>query len=150
MDKVENPRPTDEPRFIFAYYIVHEQLPGVHMELSSRVHDSLSDPRHGCFFSADLKHAYFGISLHPDDRHIFALKIQGIGQLQPTRMPQGSKSTGLTVNEFVHHGFGARNDPFYSEPSLLDSNDDSRLPPLTFYVDEFLEVFPTSKANLSS
>lgn len=66
------------------------------MELSSRVHDSLPDPRHGCFFSADLKHAYFGISLHPDDRHVFAFTIQGIGQLQPTRMPQDSKSAGST------------------------------------------------------
>ena len=46
VDKVEDPKPTDEPRLTFAYHMVHEQLPGVHMELSSRVHDSLSDPRY--------------------------------------------------------------------------------------------------------
>lgn len=75
VDKVPNPKPTDEPRLTFAYHQVHEDLPGVHTELSARVHNSLSDPRHGNLFSADLKHAYYSISLHPEDKHIFAFTI---------------------------------------------------------------------------
>lgn len=110
------------------------------MELSFRVHDSLSDPRHGCLFSADLKHAYVGISLHPDDRHVFAFKIQRKGQLQPTRMPRGSQSAGFTVNEVVPRGFGALTES-HCEPSLLESDTKDRLPSLTFYVDDFFEGF---------
>lgn len=140
VDKVPDPKPTDEPRLTFAYHQVHEDLPGVHMELSARVHDSLSDPRHGTLFSADLKHAYYSISLHPEDRHIFAFTIQGIGQLQPTRMPQGAKSSGFTIKEFVHRAFGIINNA-YPEPSLLDSNQDDQLPTLTFYIDDFFGGF---------
>ena len=44
VDKVPNPLPTDEPRLTFDYHQVHEDLPSIHMELSARVHDSLSDP----------------------------------------------------------------------------------------------------------
>lgn len=87
VDKVPDLLPKDKPRLTFDYHQVHENLPGIHMELSARVHDSLSDQRHENLFSADLKHAYYSISLHPDDRHIFAFTIQGIGQLQPTQMP---------------------------------------------------------------
>lgn len=116
------------------------------MELSARVHDSLSDPRHGTLFSADLKHAYYSISLHPDDRHIFAFTIQGIGQLQPTRMPQGAKSAGFTINELVHRAFGAINNAG-PKPSLLDSKEDDQLPTLTFYIDDFFGGFEDFEAQ---
>ena len=58
----------------------------VHVNFSSKVHDNLSDPRHGCLFSTDLKHAHFWIPMHPEDRVFFAFTIPGIGQLQPTRV----------------------------------------------------------------
>ena len=64
VDKVENPKPTDEPRLTFDYSKVTEELPGTFMELSSRVHDNLSNPRHKSLFSADLKHAYYIIGMH--------------------------------------------------------------------------------------
>ncbi len=43
-----------------------------------------------CLFVANLKHAYYTIPLHLEDRHYFAFTISGIGQLQHTRMQQGS------------------------------------------------------------
>jgi hypothetical protein len=58
------------------------------------------------FFSADLKHAYLTIPMHPDDRHYFAFSISGIGQVQPTRVQQGSKSAGFTMTELVCRAFG--------------------------------------------
>ena len=90
VDKVNNPGPNDEPRVTFDYSKIHEDLPGFYLELNSKVHDSLSDPYHQCLFSADLKHAYLTIPLHPDDRHYFAFTISGMGQIQPTRMQQWS------------------------------------------------------------
>ena len=90
VDKVENPRPEDEPRVTFNYSRVTKDLPGTYMELSSKVHDNLSDLRHHFLIAADLKYAYLTIPLHPSDRHYFAFTISGIGQVQPTRMQQGS------------------------------------------------------------
>ena len=140
VDKVENPKPTDEPRMTFDYSRVIELLPGAHLELSSKVHDHLSNPKHGCLFSADLKHAYLTIPLHPDDRHYFAFTISGIGQVQPTRMQQGSQSAGFTMTELAYRAFGAIPTPF-PEPSLLHSSDPAMPPPLTFYMDDFFGGF---------
>lgn len=95
VDKVPNPLPTDKPRLTFDYHQLHEDLPGVHMELSAHVHDSLSDPRHGTLFLADLKHAYYSISLHPDDRHIFAFTIQGIWPTSTYPDGTGRKISGV-------------------------------------------------------
>ena len=47
VDKVDDPKPTDEPRMTFDYSRVTELLPGSHLELSSKVHDHLSNPSHG-------------------------------------------------------------------------------------------------------
>ena len=98
VDKVENAQPEDEPRVTFDYGRIDELLPGSHLELSSKVHDNLSDPRHKSLCGAGLKHACLTIPLHPDDRHYFAFTISGTGQLQPTRMQQGSKSAGYTTS----------------------------------------------------
>lgn len=49
------------------------------MELSAKVHDYLSYPGHRVFFAADIKHGYFAIPVHPDDRHYFAFTIPGLG-----------------------------------------------------------------------
>ena len=88
------------------------------MELIPKVHDSLSDPRHGCLFAADLKHAYLTIPLHTDDCHYFAFTTSSIGQCQPTRMQQGTKSAGFTLTEAVYRAFGPipapRPAPFFS------------------------------------
>ena len=140
VDKVENPTPQDEPRVTFDYSRVPEELPATYMELSSRVHDTLSDPRHRCLFTADLKHAYLTIGLHPDDRHYFAFTISGLGQLQPTRMQQGSKSAGFTMTELIYRCFGPLPEP-HCEPSLLHSSSPRDPPPLVFYVDDFFGGF---------
>jgi len=104
------------------------------------VHDNLADPRHRCLLSADLKHACLGISLHPDDRHYFAFAISGIGQLQPTRMQQGSRSAGFTLTELVYRASGALPPP-YREPSLLHSISLEELPVTTFYMDDFFDGY---------
>ncbi len=140
VDKVEDPTPTDEPRLTFDYSRVNEDLPGSYLELSSKVHDNLSNPQHTCLFAADLKHAYYTIELHPDDRHLFAFTISGIGQLQPTRMPQGSQSAGFTMTELAYRAFGFIPPP-QPEPSLLHSDDPAHPPKLVFYMDDFFGGF---------
>ena len=121
---------------------VTEDLPGTHLELSSKVHDNLSDPRHKYFFAADLKHAYLTVPLHPDDRHYFAFTISGIGQVQPCRMQEGSKSAGFIMTELAYRAFGALPPP-YKEPSLLYSAGPTNLPVLVVYMDDFFGGFQT-------
>lgn len=36
------------------------------------------------------------------DRYVFAFTISGLGQLQPTRMPQGSRTAGFTMMELMN------------------------------------------------
>jgi len=132
VDKVEDPTPEDEPRMTFDYSRVYEILPGSHLELSSKVHDHLSNPRNRSLFQADLKHAYLTVPLHRDDRHKFAFTISGIGQCQPTRMRQGSQSAGFTMTEAIYRAFGFIPPP-QPEPSLLHSDDPAIPPPVTFY-----------------
>lgn len=91
VDKVENPTPEDEPRMAINYAGVPEILPGSYQELSARVHDHLSDPRHKVLFAADLKHAYLSICIHPEDRHYFAFTVAG-----PTAT--GAHAPGLQVS----------------------------------------------------
>lgn len=133
VDKVENPTPQDEPRLTFDYSHVKEELPAVYMELSSRVHDYLSQPAHKTLMQADLKYAYHTVELHPEDRKYFAFNIAGYGQLQPTKMPQGSKSSCFGMSETVHRAFG----PLKDEPSLLHADFPEDLAKLIFYMDDF-------------
>ena len=141
VNKVENSTSEDEPRITFDYSRVKEVMPDAYMELSSRVHDILSDPRHGVLFMADLKYAYSIIPLIEKCRHYFASTIPGIGQIQPTRMQQGSMGAGFTLTEGVYKAFGCIPAP-NPEPSLLHSSDPQKSAPLTFYMDDFFGGFP--------
>ncbi|KAI0992445.1 hypothetical protein K3495_g15740, partial [Podosphaera aphanis] len=78
-----------EPRITFNYGNVWEDMPGCYLELMSKVHDYLSNPAHQFYHQFDLKHGYWCVPVYPPHRHMFAFTISGIGQLQPTRMPQG-------------------------------------------------------------
>jgi hypothetical protein len=79
----------------------------------------------------DIKHAYWSLSVHPDDRHVF---VSGMGQMQPTRMPQGSCSAGFSMAEVMNITLGPiptlpleyrTNDSDGSYPSLLISQEPS-------------------------
>ena len=121
------------PRLAFDYSRIKEKMPSRNcMGLSSSVHDYLAHPRHALFFRADMKYGYFGVLLHPDDRHYFAFTVPGYGQLQPTRMPQGSESAAFTVSELVRVAYGAIPAPD-PEPSLFDTGDP---PAVRFYMDD--------------
>lgn len=142
VNKIPDPSPEDEPRLVIDYSNVEEVMPGTHLQLTPRVHDYLSDPRHATFFVADLKHAYYSVGLHPEDRHYFAFYLPDVGQLQPTRMMQGSQSSAFTMNELMNLVFGPIPAP-QSEPSLLhysatplEKHQTAGLAPLAYYMDD--------------
>ncbi|KAI0995670.1 hypothetical protein K3495_g12511, partial [Podosphaera aphanis] len=145
VDKSDTPGEWDEPRLTFNYQNVVEDTPGCFVELMSRCHDYLGHPAHKMFFKLDLKHGYWAISVHPEDRHYFAFSIPGLGQLQPTRMPQGSCSASFSFTELMYLVLGWI-PPNIDHPeieSLLASKTADVLPECTFYIDDIFSGFKT-------
>lgn len=95
----------------------------------------------------------FTIPAHPDNRHVFAFMMPGLGQLQPTRMPQGTSAASFTLNAREGIVFEPIPEP-KSEPSLLDEVDYKSLPPLMYGMDDILgdteqSFKKTSASNIS-
>jgi hypothetical protein len=145
VDKSDEPGEWDEPRLTFNYQNVIEEMPAYFLKLMSRVHDYLGHLTHKYFLKLDLKHGYWSILVHPADRHYFAFTIPGIGQLQPTRMPQGSCSAGFSFTELMYLVLGLippnQSGTFSGKESIIVSDAENMLPRCTFYVDDiFLGV----------
>ncbi|POS81879.1 hypothetical protein EPUL_006749, partial [Erysiphe pulchra] len=143
IDKSDNPGEWDEPRLTFNYQNVVEDVPGCFVELSSTTHDYMGHPSHRFFHKLDLKHGYWAISIHPDDRKYFAFSIAGIGQLQPTRMPQGSITSMFSFTELIYIVLGTIpvTETFEGWESLLAANTPNSLPKASFYVDDIFSGF---------
>ncbi|POS86506.1 hypothetical protein EPUL_002037, partial [Erysiphe pulchra] len=141
--KSDSPGEWDEPRLTFSYQNVVEDIPGCFVELSSTTHDYMGYSSHRLFHKLDLKHGYWAISVHPDDRKYFAFSIAGIGQLQPTRMPQGSITSMFSFTELIYIVLGAitPTKTFEGWDSLLASSTPHSLPPVAFYVDDIFSGF---------
>ena len=135
-------KPGDEPRLAFHYSRLREQAPASFMEKAFKVHDYLENPLHRCLFKADAKHAYFTVELHPDDGHILAFTVPGYGQLQPTRMPQGSGSVSFEMIELVNIAFG-QIPSSNAERNLFALSD----PPPAFYLDDIFGGYPNFGAQ---
>ncbi|KAI0995068.1 hypothetical protein K3495_g13114 [Podosphaera aphanis] len=151
---VEKPGSAIDMRVTFNYHNVREEIPGTFMELMSEIHDYLSLPQHKCFLQMDIKHAYWSIPVHESDRYIYAFFIPGIGQFQPTRMPQGCGTSGFSMQELMQIVWGAlppvprylvndENHPIQpefsldgSEPSLLRAQAETEAAKVRFYVDD--------------
>lgn len=95
----------DEPRLTINYSRIEEDLPGTNITYLREVHKHLSNPRIGCLSIFGLKHAYWSIQVRREDRHILAFETPVFPQLQPTRMPQGSKTSGFTMTNTMLTAF---------------------------------------------
>ncbi|KAI0994842.1 hypothetical protein K3495_g13340 [Podosphaera aphanis] len=145
VDKSDEPGEWDEPRLTFNYQNVVEDKPGCFVELMSRCHDYLGHPDHNMFFKMDLKNGYWAILVHPEDRHYFAFSMPGMGQLQPTRMPQGSCSASFSFTELMYLVLGQvpGTDEFPGMESILIPKAADLLPDATFYIDDIFSGFKT-------
>ncbi|KAI0997189.1 hypothetical protein K3495_g10996 [Podosphaera aphanis] len=135
--------PNSETRVTFSYSRVSEVMPGCHMVLLREVRDYLSDQRYSLFCQFDFKNAYWAIGVHPYDRHILAFFVDGIGQLQPTVLPQGCQTTTFTLTELMYIMLGEIPpvpEEFHtqecdgSEPSLLKVPEQNAVEPMKFYM----------------
>ena len=130
----------NESRIIFDYFKVVENLSNCHMKFSNKIHDNLSNSNHKILFSANLKHAYFTISMHSNDKHYFAFIIFEIKQIQSTKIQQKFKSTNFIMNEYVYRIFESLL-PSIKKSSLLHSIISKDLSSFVFYMDDFFEDF---------
>ncbi|POS82380.1 hypothetical protein EPUL_006396, partial [Erysiphe pulchra] len=145
VDKSDEPDEWDEPRLTFNYRNVVEEKPGCFVELMSRCHDYLGHPDHKMFCKMDLKNGYWAILVHPEDRHYFAFSMPGMGQLQPTRMPQGSCSASFSFTELMYLVLGQipATDEFSGMDSILVPKAIDQLPGASFYIDDIFSGFET-------
>ncbi|KAI0994150.1 hypothetical protein K3495_g14032 [Podosphaera aphanis] len=97
------------------------------------------------FFKLDLKNGYWAIQVHPDDRHYFAFSMPGMGQLQPTRMPQGSCSASFSFTELMYLVLGhiPPTDTFPGMDSILLPKEPGQLPGAAFYIVDIFSGFQT-------
>lgn len=131
-----------QPRLTFNYHFIYEDIPASDIKEATIVHNLLSIPSHQYLFSADIKHGYWAVNVHPDDRHYLAFHVLGIGQVQPTRMPQGAKTLFLTFGELMNIVLGPIPSP-QPEPSLLYGKTAKNTPSLAFYMHEIFGAFKT-------
>lgn len=124
-----------EPRLTFNYHFVYEEPSGSTMKLAARAHSLMSNLSHRALFSADMKHGYWGVLVHPDDRNYLAFHVSGLGQLQPTRMPQGARISSFIFIELMNIVLGSIPE-LNSESSLLHSHDRHTTPGVAFYIDD--------------
>lgn len=134
VDKEENLKPTDESRLTFDYSKVKEEMLRNYLKLMSKVHDYLSDSQHQTFFQMNIKHSYFNVILHSEDWHLFTFSISGIGQLQPTHMPQGSQLAGFMMTKLMNIALGSISE-HQSEPFLMHSKSSDSVS-ITFYMND--------------
>lgn len=108
-------------RITFNYSGIHEDLPAIEHVLQASIHDMLSNPNFTVMSKGDLKHGYWVVSVEKGSCPILAFSVPGIGQLRPTRMPQGCWSSSHTMAELGKIAFGAIPAP-NSEPPLIGEN----------------------------
>jgi hypothetical protein len=142
-----NAPPDGEMRLTFNYRPVKEDIPATFMKLTSEIHDYLSHPSHGCFIQLDFKHAFWSIGVYPPHRHYLAFHVDGFGQLQPTRMPQGTHTSTFSLQECLEVVFGPipplpehlqTTDFDGSFPSLLQPAELGKPQPVNFYADDIV------------
>ncbi len=57
---------------------MHKELSNTYVELLTKVYNYLLDSYYNCLFAIDLKHAYYIISLHQENKYYFAFTISNI------------------------------------------------------------------------
>ncbi|SMR65003.1 unnamed protein product [Zymoseptoria tritici ST99CH_3D1] len=123
------------PRLTFNYHYVHEEPAGSQMTLMQQNHDFLLRLTHQVYSSFDLKNGYWAVEIHPEDRHYLAFTVPALGQLQPTRIAQGARSSAHTMNELGLLAFGAIPPP-QPEKSFLHAPTPKDLADISFYIDD--------------
>ena len=91
-----------QPRLVFNYHYVYEDIPSSHIEAATNVHNLLSILSNKFLFSANIKYEYWVFNVYPDDHHYLAFHVLRVGQVQPTHVPQGTRSSSCTYSKLMN------------------------------------------------
>ena len=72
------------------------------MEAATNVNNLLSIPSNKSLFSKNIKYKYWVFNVYPDDHHYLAFHVPRIGQVQPTHIPQETRSSTFNYNKLMN------------------------------------------------
>ena len=126
-------------KFIFNYHFVYEKSDESMMKLAQRTHNLLKRSDHRCYFSVDMKHDYWNVMIHSENRHYLIFHVSNIDQLQSTRMSQRTRTSSFIFIELMNIVL----DSIFSsnaESSLLHASKKTTFSDIFFYIDDIFEA----------
>ena len=114
------------------------------MKLAQRTHDLLNLSNHRTFFSTNMKHDYWKILIHFENRHYLIFHVSNIDQLQSTRMSQSIKIFSFIFIELMNIVFELISESNLKS-SLLHAIIHTTSSNIFFYIDDIFEDHKTFK-----
>ena len=120
-------------KFTFNYHFVYEKFVENIMKLTQRTHDLLNRSNHRMFFATNMKHDYWNVTIHFENRHYLIFHVFEIDQLQSIRMSQNIKTFSFTFIELINIvlKFISKS---YSKSSLLHAIMHTTSSNISFYI----------------
>ena len=126
-------------KLIFNYHFVYEKSNESMMKFAQRIHNLLKRSNHRCYFSVDMKHDYWDVMIHFENRHYLIFYVSNIDQLQFTRMFQRTKTSSFIFIELMNIVLDSILNS-NAESSLLHASKKTTFFDIFFYIDDIFEV----------
>ena len=133
-----------ESKLTFNNHFVYEKFVENMIKLAQRTHDLLNRSNHRTFFSTNMKHDYWEILIHLENRHYLIFHVSNIDQLQSIRMSQSIRISSFTFIELMNIVFEFISKS-NSESSLLHAIIHTTSSNIFFYIDDIFEDHKTFK-----
>ena len=108
------------------------------MKLTQRTHDLLNRSNHRMFFATNMKHNYWNVTIHLENRHYLIFHVFEIDQLQSTRMSQNIKTFSFTFIELINIVLKFIS-KLYSKSLLLHAIMHTTSSNIFFYIDDIFD-----------
>ena len=126
-------------RFIFNYHFVYEKSDESMMKFAQRTHNLLERSNHRCYFSVDMKHDYWDVMIHFENRHYLIFHVSNIDQLQFIRMSQRTRISSFIFIELMNIVFDSISSS-NAKSSLLHASKKTTFSDIFFYIDDIFEA----------
>ena len=126
-------------KLTFNYHFVYEKLDENMMKFAQRIHDFLKRSNHRCYFSTDMKHDYWNVLMHFENRHYLIFHVSNIDQLQFIRMFQRTKISSFIFIELINIIFDSISNS-NAKSSLLHALKKTSFFDIFFYIDDIFET----------
>lgn len=129
---------------VFNYHCVYKTLSETYIKLTEWVHNYLIDSWYNIYYTADLKHVYFLISLYKLYRFYYVFTISELKQLQLIKMFQDSVSSVFIMRELINVILKLIS-LFNSSEFLLYEEDELKLSKIIVYINDLYKELKISE-----